>query len=458
VTTVDTRLRALADEVVKRRDGLAGWRAHRRAFQALAEASPQQAAEQASNGLRDILRHAFLTVPYYRAHWSNLGVTLEGLTTLEAFRRLPLLTKADIRERRPDMVSQAMNPEALELDYTGGTTGTQTSFFRDRPCRAARVGRQHAVLERCGYRRGERRGFIWGAHADLPAERADRRLKQWVRRFASADEVLCCTVMSRADMLAFHARLRRFRPRVLYGYPNAIEEFARFIARERLAPIRAARVFCTAEALRDTQRRLFADTFGAEVFNLYCSREHGCVGFECDRHDRLHLDSGSVFVEILVDGRPAAPGESGQIVVTDLLNRGMPFIRYATGDLATAAPDPCPCGSPLPAIARLDGRTADIVYRPDGTIVAGLMLDDLFMDEPSITHAQFRQDEISSLDVALVMNPAAQPPTDLESRVIGEVRAVMGPASRISVRLVRDIVRNPRSGKYRSVICNVPRS
>jgi hypothetical protein len=86
------------------------------------------------------------------------------------------------------------------------------------------------------------------------------------------------------------------------------------------------------------------------------------------------------------------------------------------------------------------------------------MLDDLFMDEPSITHAQFRQDEISSLDVALVMNPAAQPPTDLESRVIGEVRAVMGPASRISVRLVRDIVRNPRSGKYRSVICNVPRS
>jgi phenylacetate-coenzyme A ligase PaaK-like adenylate-forming protein len=452
---MDTRLRALADDLVKRRDGLAGWRAHRRHFRALVRATPEQVARHSTDRLRDMLRHAFETVPYYRARWSAIGFMPTATTSLETVRGLPLLTKADIRERRPDMVSQAVPAEALELDYTGGTTGTQTSFFRDRACRAARVGRQHAVLEQCGYRRGARRGFIWGAHADLPAASADRRLKQWVRRFASADEVLCCTVMSRTDLLAFHARLRRFRPSVLYGYPNAIEQFARFVEREGLAPIRVGRVFCTAEALREGQRALLAAAFGAEVFNLYCSREHGCVGFECGQHDRLHIDAGSAFVEILVDGRPAAPGESGQIVVTDLLNRGMPLIRYVTGDLATAAPGVCVCGSPLPALSSLDGRVADILYRADGSIVAGLMLDDLFMDEPSITHAQFRQDDPSSLDVALVMDPNATPPPDLDSRVIGEVQSIMGSASQVRVHRVPDIGRHPRSGKYRSVICNV---
>lgn len=452
---IDANLRALVDDVVKRRDGVIGWRAHRREFCDLARATADEVARHSFERLAAMVHHAYSTVPYYRAGWRLLGFLPQEFRSPDDLRRLPLLTKADIRERRNDLVSEAVAPAELQMDYTGGTTGTQTPFFRDRACRAARVGRQLAVLEQCGYRRGDRRGFVWGAHADLLPTRPDRRLAHWLRRFASADEVLCCTVMSRADLLEFHARLRRFRPRILYGYPNAIEEFARFIRREGLAPIHVSRVFCTAEALRDAQRALFAETFGGEVFNLYCSREHGCLGFECGRHQGFHVDAGSAYVEILVDGRPAAPGEIGQIVVTDLLNRGMPLVRYVTGDLATAAEGPCACGLPLPTFSRLEGRVADIVYRPDGSAVAGLMLDDLFMDEPAIAHAQFRQDDMSSLDVALVIDPRAGVPADLESKVIDEVRSVMGQTSAIRVRLVPDIERNPRSGKYRLVIGNV---
>ena len=258
-------------------------------------------------------------------------------------------------------------------------------------------------------------------------------------------------------MLDYHARLRKFRPVVLYGYPNAMEQFARFIVDERLSPIRVGRVFCTAELLRESQRELFRDVFGGEVFNLYCSREHGCVGFECRRHNSFHIDAGSVLVEIIHDGRPAAPGESGQIVITDLLNRGMPFVRYVTGDMATAAAGPCDCGCPLPTFSHLDGRVADTIYRPDGSTVAGLMLDDLFMDEPAITHAQFVQEDAASLDVYLVLDRHAHGSPDLRLQSAHAVRTLVGPELQVDIHFVADVVRNPRSGKFQTVICKIPR-
>jgi len=277
-------------------------------------------------------------------------------------------------------------------------------------------------------------------------------VKQWIRRFASADEAICCTVMSRDEMLAYHRRLRDFQPSVVYGYPNAIEQFATFVERH-LAPIKVARVLCTAERLRDHQRELFRRVFGGEVFNLYCSREHGCVGFECERHDRFHVDSGSAIVEILRNGRPARPGESGEIVVTDLLNRGMPLIRYVTGDVATASAGPCDCGCPLPTFSSLDGRTADTLYRPDGSRVAGLMLDDLFMELPAITHAQFVQHDPSSIDVNVIARGAGE---DLQTAMVAEVRSIMGPDVAVRLHFVDDIPRHPRSGKYQTVICAIP--
>jgi phenylacetate-CoA ligase len=213
------------------------------------------------------------------------------------------------------------------------------------------------------------------------------------------------------------------------------------------------RVFCTAERLRERQRELFQRVFGGEVFNLYCSREHGCVGFECSRHSAFHIDAGSVIVEILRDGRPAGAGETGDIVITDLLNVAMPFIRYATGDRGTASDAACDCGCPLPTFSALDGRTADTLYRPDGSRVAGLMLDDLFMELPAITHAQFIQDTPASLDVNIVVKPGTAP--SIRNAMLPELRSIMGADIEIRIHTLGDIPRNPRSGKYQQVICRV---
>ncbi len=446
-------LRPLAHDVMTRRDGFGGWQRHRAAFRELAAQDAASVERHSLAALGAVLAHAYANVPLYRERWSALGYVPVPQVTLEELRQLPLLTKADIRDRKGELVARNVPGGAMHVDYTGGTTGTQTSFHRDDACRVARFGRQWGVLERCGYRPGDKRALIWGAHADLETAKGAPRLKRWIREFASADAAICCTVMTRDQMLAYHRRLWEFQPKVIYGYPNAIEQFATFIERH-LVPIKVERVLCTAEKLRDHQRELFERVFGGEVFDMYCSREHGCVGFECSSHDRYHVDAGSVIVEILRDGRPARPGESGEIVVTDLLNRAMPLIRYVTGDTATASEGPCGCGCALPTFSSLDGRTADTLYRPDGSRVAGVMLDDLFMDLPAVTHAQFVQSDAASIDVNVVARGAAT--ERLRTTMAAEVRSIMGADVAVRIHFVDDIPRNPRSGKYQQVICNLP--
>jgi phenylacetate-CoA ligase len=445
-------LKRAAYDLVSMRDGLAGWKAGRREFRALAASDPRAVADHALGRLRAILMHA-AHVPYYRDAWKAVGFQPSPHTTFDDLRRLPLVTKTDMRERKQDMVSSRVPAADLQLDYTGGTTGTHTSFYRDRACTVARHGRQWGILEACGYRPGDRRGLIWGAHDDLP-EAGAKGFKQRLRHFASAEEILWCTVMSESQFREYHARLLRFRPTVIYGYPNAIEEFARFIGKEALAPIRVRRVLSMAEKLQSHQRSLFAETFGAETFDLYASREHGVSAFECARHDCYHVDAGSVVVELLRDGRPVAPGESGEIVITDLLNYGMPLIRHATADFGTAAMGPCSCGSPFPAFSALDGRVTDTLYRSDGSTIAGVMLVDLFFDDPVILQTQFVQHDVASLDVYTVLAPGAAP-ADLTRTVTEEVARMVGSGLRIRVHQVPHIPRNPRSGKYQEVICRV---
>ena len=76
-----------------------------------------------------------------------------------------------------------------------------------------------------------------------------------------------------------------------------------------------------------------------------------------------------LIVEILRDGGPVAPGELGEVVVTDLYSYAMPLIRYRMGDLARAGSGPCRCGLGLPVLDAVEGRCGDAMAGKDGDTV-----------------------------------------------------------------------------------------
>jgi len=443
----------LAGRAFAIRDGVGGWGRYRKEFLESCGKSPAVLKEAVAAKLDKIVRHAGEGSAYYRRAWSNLQLPPVGKFATEDLKRLPLINKETLRAHAEELLSDQFSSGQLIESYTGGTTGIQTRIFMDPECRINRIGRQWGVLQRCGYRPGMRRALIWGVESDLLPRTVAASLKSAVRHYAAGDEVLCCTVMNDVLMREYYSRVTRFRPAVIYGYPTAVARFAAFILRERLAPVTVSSVIVTAERLTDDDRALIRGVFGGDIFNIYCTREHGCMAFECELHRGLHVDAESAHVEIVRDGQVVPNGHSGEIVVTDLCNYGMPLIRYRTGDLGVLSAEPCPCGLSLPLLSSLDGRATDSLVRPDGSVVVGLMLSDLFLGEPSIRAAQFVQERLDSVEVFLETTTGFS--VDVESRCTAEVQALMGPEVNIVVRPVATIHRNPTSGKLQEVICRI---
>jgi phenylacetate-CoA ligase len=451
---VNEFLRNATGDFLDLRDGWSGWKVHRAAFRATALKSVQQLRCDVDRHLRDILQHAFLTCPYYRDTWRSVGFDGTARNAAQSLTALPLISKETVRLHRETLRSQAYSEAQLEVAYTGGTTTTPTRFYRDRGCRIVRTGRQWGILERCGYRRGLRRALVWGVRADLALPTASWNFRQWLRQFAENQDVLACATITERDLAVFYQRLRESRPPVMYGYPSALAELATYILENHLSPLRGSATITTAERLTANQRELFEKAFGGEVFNLYCTREHGCIGFECSRHHGFHIDAESVFLEVTRDGATLGPGQTGEITITDLVNRGMPMIRHVTGDLGQLSVEPCECGCHLPLLVGLSGRDTDVIYTPEGRRVPGVpLLLELFADIEAIRSVQFIQDAVESVEVKVVA-PNGLSDSD-EQRARAELRQHLGEAIEIRIRVVPSIDRSPTSGKFREVVSHI---
>src|SRR5258706_3988076 len=113
-------------------------------------------------------------------------------------------------------------------------------------------------------------------------------------------------------------------------------------------------------------------------------------GVECDRHTGLHLTQETLRVEILDDdGRATPPGAEGNVVITDLYNYGMPFVRYANGDRAVAGcGGGCACGRGLPPLKQVNSLRPHVLRTPHGRRLAREFFPHLIKDLAAVAPGQ----------------------------------------------------------------------
>jgi phenylacetate-CoA ligase len=190
--------------------------------------------------------------------------------------------------------------------------------------------------------------------------------------------------------------------------------------------------------------------FGAPVFETYGSREFMLMGAECDRHEGLHLTMENLLVEVLDDQwQPAADGEEGNVVVTDLFNYGMPFVRYANGDRAVAGWSACSCGRGLPLLKKVVGRRLDVIHTPDGRRVPGELFPHLMKDFEEVKRFVVIQESADELKLEVVISPAWV--QGHRERIAHLIQQAVGPHMRLLIREVDDIPLTA-VGKLRVVI------
>jgi phenylacetate-CoA ligase len=410
--------------------------------------TPEAVRRRQEQALQVMLRHAAATCAFYRDRFAAAGLDPAAVRTLDDLRSLPILTKDDIRGHLDDLISSRYRKQDLRLAKTGGSTGVSLEIYCDEPGIQKRAAAALRGDEWSGWRLGQPLAAVWG-NPPVP-----KSLKNKLRARLK-DRIIYLDTM-RIDEPALERFLEEWdhlRPGLLFGHAHSLFILAEYL-RERGRRLNPRGIVATSMMLLDHERRVIEEVCGVPVTNRYGCEEVSLIACECERHHGLHLNAEHVITEFLRDdGSPCAPGEDGRLVVTELINFGMPVIRYELGDRGVPTDRLCPCGRGQPLMERVTGRTADFLWAEGGYRVQGIsIIENTLTKLPGIRQMQIVQEAPLRLQVNLVPGPGwddgvARELTDTLRGILGQGMAVdLFPTDRIP---------QEKNGKYRFTICRI---
>lgn len=395
--------------------------------------------------LKKILVHANENCPFYTERFKTYGFDPNEFKTFDDLNNFPILTKKEIQNNLESLTARNYDKAQMYLNRTGGSTGSPLEFYVD----SERLfSRKAATLRHdrwAGVDIGDKVAVLWGARADFvgqPNFKTKLRAKLLDRRI-----FLDTSDINKAKMDDFIARLNSFKPKAYLAYANSLFLFARYLEEKQIKLNSYPQTIITsAELLEPVQRELIEKVFHAPVFNRYGCRETSVLASECSEHKGLHIAAESLYVEFLDEKNIYKQKNGGEIIVTDLLNFGMPLIRYQIGDVGRRLDEPCPCGRVLPLMEISGGRMTDFLVTAEGKVVSGAALTIYFIaNVKGIAQAQIIQEQKEQIILKIVKGPEFSDKTNAE---IGEkVAYFFGAAMKYQLEFVEKIPATA-SGKY----------
>jgi phenylacetate-CoA ligase len=413
-----------------------------------------------AGGLRRLLTHAYANVPYYRRLFEERGITPRDIDGAAELGKLPILG----REQARDTVEARTATAGAVVDIrksTSGTMGRPLVFGYERSSEHWRHAMKMRGYGWAGYHLGQRSLHFWGAGPPAGTKKPTLKsrlteLKVKGDRAIRREHYIDCGRRGAGELDEVVSAIRREKPEVLICYSQAVADLARHVVARGARDWDTLPVICGAERLYPADRVVVEQAFGRAVFETYGCREVMLMATECDAHAGLHTSMETLVVEVVVreggngTSRPARPGELGEVVITDLTNHAMPFIRYSNGDLAVPAePGACSCGRAHPRLASIEGRVTETLVDGSGARVNGLVFNVVIAH---LAHAirQFQVVQHKDRSVTLRVAPTATYDANVEA-VLRQTWERYLRGVKVGLELVPDIPVSP-SGKRQVVV------
>ena len=398
---------------------------------------------------------AYEKVPFYRQAFMERGITPQAIRSLEDLAQLPFTTKRDFRDNYPLGLAAVPREQIVRLHASSGTTGKPTvvaytardidlwSEVMARTLTAGGVTKDDVVHNAYGYGLFTGGlGFHYGAErigATVIPVSGGQTKRQIMLLQDLGGTVLCCTP----------------------SYALYLAE----VAEEMGVDLRETRLkvgFFGAEPWSHRMREEIETKLGLKALDIYGLSEiiGPGVSVECEHQVGLHIFEDHFLPEIVdpQSGEPLPFGERGELVLTTLTKEAMPIIRYRTGDITSLNPEPCACGRTLVRMAKISGRTDDMLIVRGINVFPSQIEAVLLQVEGVQPHYQIivdRQRTLDDLEVWVevseeVFSDEMRRMEMLEREVENELRNALGISARVKLVEPRTIRRS--EGKAKRVI------
>ena len=425
-------------------------------YQPEIERMPRHDMTRLQNGrLVSQVRHVWENVPYYKELMQKQGVSPDDISSIDDLRKLPFLTKDDLRDAYPYGLLGVPVEEAVRIQSTSGTTGKRVVAFYTqedielwedccaRAIAAAGGTKKDVIQVAYGYglfTGGP--GLNGGSHKigslTLPMSSGftDRQLQFMCDLEAT---ILCCTP-SYAEFLA-----------------ETIEESG---LRDRIKL--KAGIF-GAEAWSDKMRERLEEKLGIKAFDIYGLTEitGPGVSFECSDQTGMHVNEDHFIAEIIDPdtGEVLPDGEKGELVFTCITKRAFPLLRYRTRDICILNRGGCSCGRTLVKMSKLMGRSDDMLI-VKGVNVFPSQIETVLIEYGLSSNYQIIVDRVNlsdTLEVKVELTPDMFSDTvrgieGRERELRDKIKNILGIAAKVTLVAPKTITRS--EGKALRVIDN----
>lgn len=400
--------------------------------------NPQYITRFQEKRLQYIVNHAYRNSRFYKTVFKECGITPDDIHTLEDLKKLSPVTKTDLRTHFSDVLAKGFSEENCAVETTSGSTGEKITILHD----------FNAVDY---YDPAHQRGHI--ALGLKPYHKA-----AYIRYKPMKPSILQKFGLFRSHHIYSDNplddiidELRQINPFEIGCYPTVMYLLAKRKSDKDVKDLSPHHIMTWSEKLTPKIRKTTEESFGCPVYDQYGSFEFHIMGCECPEK-RMHINADVMIMEFIKDDEPVAPGERGEIVVTNLWNKAMPFIRYKIGDIGAPSDETCPCGRGLPVMEELEGRTDDFLTTLSGEVILPSKVVPIFFPYNEIDAFQIVQKRKDALTIKIVKGETYNKSVD--DKITAEFKSIFGNETDIQIEYVEEI-KKTQSGKLRSIVSEV---
>lgn len=328
--------------------------------------------------LIQLVDFSYRYVPYYNKLFRSIGLIPSDIKKIDDLKNIPILTK-DVALRENLNLYSNYNFSNLKTGKTGGTSGTPLVVKSTIETRSIVWGAYYRWYKWLDIEVGDPIVTMWGAttvvnHSFLT------NLKERIIYSLQNNLRMNSFEMNDKTLPKFINNIQHRQPKMIKGYLSAMLQLAQYIETHSIEGIKPSVISSTSETLYPHFRFYLQKIFNAEIFDQYGCGECQSVAYECRAHEGMHITEEHVLVEVIDESGNDITDQSGRIILTDLDNLAMPFIRYENGDTGVLSSSYCSCGIKHRLLREISGRTADTIVLKNGSKVHGVFFTDIVFE------------------------------------------------------------------------------